>query len=299
MSCDELENNEPALDQVYYPLPTQWAESLKPLSDALSPTEVDHQSNVIRVVRAADLKCVAVIESGINWQAYAVEFGMGLASGAGSWVAGRVLDLIFPPTTSQLSQQAIKDIGNVVRNAIDDAFLAHYLREIEGISNALKTFDETGDERKLNEAEAKCDALLPHIRSYGNRGLGGFLMAANLHLVAVLAKAELNQRYRTTYGRLKVDYAAHGINCANQIRAHIESRVGHCRCRTQHEQGEGPTRICELEVDGRTVRWADGSDQDRVDRDCAAGRQNALNAATADIQRLVNPIVETCNSWLR
>ena len=225
---------------------------------------------------------------------------MWIATKLAEKAVGAIFDRLSGTDIVDLSSSALRDISNLVRNAVDDAFLRHYLREIDGVANKLYTFAETGEQRKLDEAESICDALLPHLKSFGVQSLGGFLMAANLHLTAIQAKSKHVPGYDRTYTRLAADYASHGIARANDIRYRIETRVGTCRCRTSSSQDLGSSRSCELQVDhGRTEHWSSYDDLDKVDRDCNSRRESELRAITQDVQTFVNPIVETCNQWTR
>jgi hypothetical protein len=264
----------------------------------------------LQIVLYEDLARVALFdEIQFSWQVLCVEIANGLVSGAAGWVASAALSRINP-SNAGLSKRALTEIREIVREEIDSAFLEHYLREVDGISNALMTYRETKEERKLNEAEGKSDSLLPHLKSFGAKGLGGFVMAANLHLTAVLAKAETIVGYRDTYNRLRLGYATHAIDQANEIRRQLfdispvtcettgSSWTGKCfKCSFSNRGRRDGASVCyEGRPDPRSLALP-SSDETRVRNEANGKREGAWRQATAETQTLVNPVVEAANKW--
>ena len=278
----------------FYTLPNSSLDSQHDVQFFVLPSQLPVSASGLHLVVVEDELKVTIIKYAVGWEYFALE----LAKAIATYVASNALSKILPSEIPGLAKQAVEQIGYIVKESIDSAFLAHYLQEVEGISNGLKTFSETTDERKLNDAEGKCDALLPHLRSFGLRGLGGFLMAANLHLTALLAKSTTNPGYRSTLDRLRHEYAAHGIQLANEMRARIESRVSGCSCKEVSQGYHEPKKYnCQLvEAYMQVHNWTEDRPED-AKRSCENERVNALGRVVRDIQSTVNPVVEICTTW--
>jgi hypothetical protein len=235
----------------------------------------------VEVLWTTDPRSLAIIKREADgkvpttWQQFLSEVGWEIVKAAGGWAVGYLLDHITPPQAVPLTKAALIDIGNVVRDVVDDVFLEHYLEQIESIRFNLATYHDTGNRDVLMGAQNVCVDLIPHSRGYGTKALGGFIAATNYHLATILAFAEFDPSWRATYHRAKADYAGHGIGTANQIRDHIENRVGRCECSTTGSGREGTprTRSCKLVVDGQIMGFGvDGDASTRADQDCVAAR---------------------------
>jgi hypothetical protein len=70
----------------------------------------------VQVVYVADRKSLAVVvrdDQEFPWVELALDLAGGLADGAGSWVAGKVLDMIFPPKVNDDWKAAIAQLPGI------------------------------------------------------------------------------------------------------------------------------------------------------------------------------------------
>ena len=286
----------------YYPLPESYRKSL--LDSFGQAPKVETEISKFISIRAIDLPKVMVVPE-FTWTAIAIAFAQGVGQAVGEAIAKQIISRFATSHYAGLSSTALRDVAGTVRQAIEDAFFRDYTERIEAVRRELLSYSENGSTDKLVSAESKAEGLMPHIVSRGSHAVGGFVMLANLHLISVAARSELDASWKPTFNRLRNEYAGVGITYANQIRERLEARIGQCSCscsRPSPHGGDGSCS-CSLKYNWGADVWGTQGDygtRPAREAECSKQRDSFYNELViGPIQREVNPIVEACNSWIR
>ncbi|VTR99198.1 Uncharacterized protein OS=Bacillus weihenstephanensis (strain KBAB4) GN=BcerKBAB4_5631 PE=4 SV=1 [Gemmata massiliana] len=307
---------------LFYPLPKSWLDLNRSGDDNATLTRDRSGPSNIHLVSSDDLLKIAIVQKrqaflfrdaatsfDYSWAQFGIDLVGGIVGGIGGLVLTAAINALKPPQVIGLPTLALQQIGSIVRQQIDAAFQQHYSGEVEGVRQKLLTYGETNDIGKLNEAEAQCDNLVPHLYGFGYPALGGYFMATNLHLTALIGKAAINPSYKATCLRKKAEYAGNGILLANQAVARLQTRVNTCSCSGGHGhiRGEGSQwgYSCNCAGDwGADKRsFSDGGEgampagkPAELSNACNATRDQLLQGTVVNpIQMGINPIVLALN----
>lgn len=286
----------------YYPLPESYRKSL--LDSFGQPTKVETEISKFISIRTSDLPNVMVVPE-FAWAAIAIAFAQGVGQAVGQAIAKQIISRFATAHYAGLSSTALREVAGTVRQSIEDAFFRDYMESIEAVRRELLSYAENGATDKLLRAESNAEGLMPHIISRGSHAVGGFVMLANLHLISVAARTELDASWKPTFNRLRNEYAGIGIAYANQLRERLEARIGQCRCSCSRPTPIGGDGSCScfLKYNWDADVWSTDGDYGTGparEAECKRQRDSFYNdLVIGPIQREVNPIVETCNTWIR
>ncbi len=292
-----------------YPLPASWFEQSDELRNRIKALELKPGS--LQRVYTSDPKSLAIFalpreKEPVTWAFLAAEFGKGIIAGVGGWTVSSMLSYLRPGQTIQLHDDAIRDIRDIFQESIADAFLTQYLADALGMRDKLLAYDdqviehgqENADQLQLDNAVGTGFDLVRRLYSLGYKALGGFVMAGNLQLAALRAKAERDSAYQRTYDDKRKEYSGLGITLANAARARLEARVGTCKCVTTHPRQEPPETSCTFDYDwGKAFRYF-GPEESDPKALCDRARAIYYQSGTlTPIQNEVNPAADICTSW--
>jgi hypothetical protein len=242
------------------------------------------------------------------WAIKAVDIAFKLGS-VGSAVSGilTLIQLFKPNNAQQLHVDALRSFGQIVRREIDNSLFELYSREVTILRSKLLMYgdsledDGEGDVDILKSIALDGFSLPIHLNSFGIRGMGGFVMAAGLHLCALKSISRHHSRYRRTYDRERANYSSLGIQLAEKTKAHFLKRVGTCeinprRCRPRGECNE-PSGIFSYDW-GEEHRHFNTGNEGEIRRDCERAQAHYYQSLTVTpIQTIVNPVIEICTKW--
>ncbi|HSG30521.1 MAG TPA: hypothetical protein VLB82_03140 [Thermodesulfobacteriota bacterium] len=193
-----------------------------------------------------DTDVVYDLKNGITWEFIA----RGAAGGVAGAIAGEVVVSMLKRTLGlnvnyeQLFNNAINEIVNQLGRVIDNAFLREYLADIEHMRSELLTYAETKELRILHENREHASKIVHRLMGFNaQEGLGGFLCAANLHLMVIKALAGHNGDYKKTLQRKCKDYAAWAEHSANLFLERVKTSVSPCESHCHEERDPGGGRL--------------------------------------------------------
>jgi hypothetical protein len=293
-----------------YSFPEAWTENEALLRKLLTvDTQTETSASKLQRVLVSDPKLLSVFQVPgaqeddpvpFTWEWLGLKFAEGIVSGAAGWAISTMLDFLRGPQTILLHEKALLAIRDLVQEAIDAAFLNHYMGEVVAIREQLLVYADTNDAARLNSALDRGFPLVHQLRGLHIKGLGGFTMAANLHLAAMRAKSETDPAYRVSFDRVRVEYAGFGVELANAARDRLEQRVGPCQCHRTNPPREPKETSCIFEYDWGKEKRLFGPDENdsKVRNECSESRHGYYRTLTIEpIQTQINPMVEVFRQW--
>lgn len=288
----------------YYPMPESWHRLNRSLSIAIygqfdADNELEQRQEPPAPTWEECLKRMAADIAG--------QVASGFLPGVGSFIIGRLLSRWFEaPSIVGLHQDALNEIAEVVRQALEANLITEYMGMVNAARDKLLAYSETQDVSLLNDNLFHLFDVVGVLKQVGVNALGAFGMGANIHLLAILAKAEHTASYMTTFNRLKTEYAGHMVNLCNSLRDTIVRQANNaapCTC-GDHQTGRNPPvwvhrcRMLGNPVSQETLGLT-GQDETRrrVRERCNQRRQEGIDAEIAQrVAKGVDPFIATAES---
>ncbi|OAH53920.1 hypothetical protein AWH48_11675 [Domibacillus aminovorans] len=238
----------------------------------------------------------------IDWLWVAKEAAGGIIGA----VAGEVFLTIAKSALGQninykaLLKDAVDDICARVGKMLKDEFIREYVADADTARNNLLTYMDSKKLDKLTLTEDAASYIVGRLKSVSEtqEGLGGFMVAANIHLTSLKLMIEHNADFTKTLERNCLEYADWGEEQANKMVERVKTSVSPCTggCRTIRDMGEVCSYSFTFDYGKDRRRFSTGS-RNEMKRECDEARAIYYNDRVNPAEKLRDEIIHICNLW--
>jgi hypothetical protein len=183
-----------------------------------------------------------------NWVWFAEKAAGGIVGG----VASEAFLAVFGETLgltedyASMFKDAVNEIETRVGRVIENEFVDIWIADANSVRSSLLTYVETTNIRMLESTiEPKASDLANRFIGLDDyRGLGGFMISANLHLLSIKFLSLHNEGYLTTLNRKIEEYSDWGEKANEWTLEMARSNVdSHCTTTNRFDPSGRPGRI--------------------------------------------------------
>ncbi|TBX84271.1 hypothetical protein E0M29_27255 [Bacillus cereus] len=138
-------------------------------------------------------------EQQVDWQEWMIELATDNAGPLAKELFSQALKKYFDKDQINLEvlfQNAINEICNRIEEIINEAFLNQYLSDCDFLSDQFVIYSNSSSTTVLNKIQERSSELVNRFNGLGYKGIGGFFIAANMHLLSLRA---LDNKENTKY----------------------------------------------------------------------------------------------------
>ena len=253
-------------------------------------------------------------QSVINWKWLIVEASGGIVGAIAGHIVLEAIKRSFGLAAdyANLNQAAIDDIVSAVGEGLEQQFIKEWLADCESVRSGLLTYSEANnlDTLRITLEPQVSNLARRFITPNSYKGIGGFMIAANLHLLAVkyLAANDTDYNYKETLKRLIEEYANWGEEGANWLLERAKLNVSSsCDYGTHGAGPSGPDSSGRPQTHyahyysqwGREKQSFGGSDENLsiYKGQCEASRKGHYDQVVSKAEEERNTILQACSNW--